>query len=93
MAELIAAGTSQANSADFTIAAGASNTFYIKPPNGISAAAPSGVTFVLQHKTPNGDYDQVATFDSTNTPAVVSGAGTYRMQRQVTSNAAGMDIE
>ena len=95
MAELLAIGTTSANSADFTVVAGAPKTLFIKS----TANGPCHrVVFVLQHKQSDGaTYQDVTTLDSGSIRSFgnVVGAGTYRVQRRVSESgqAAGMDIE
>ena len=94
MSELIAPGTAQADSADFTVVAGSPKTLYIKP-NAINGPPPSGQDYYLQHKTSAGFYSTVAVLNASNIAALglVSGAGTFRVQRQVSAYSTGMDIE
>lgn len=89
MAELIAAGTTQADSADFTVVAGTPTTLYIKPATG--SEVPIGPTYLLQHKTPAAAYITVAILNARNTPVNVSGAGTFRVRRLADTTSTGMD--
>lgn len=91
MAELLAPGTSQADSADFTVSAGVPVTLYIK--NAAGTAAPSGVDFELHHKTPGGGYIPLITLNSANIldRGVISGGGTFRVRRLQSAVSAGMD--
>lgn len=94
MAELIAIGNTQADSADFTVAAGAPKTLYIKS----TAAGPChDVVFLLQHKQSDGStYQTLAQLDSSNIRDLgnVVGSGTFRVRRMASvGNSAGMDIE
>lgn len=94
MAELLAIGNTQLDSADFTVAAGAPKTLYIKS----AAAGPChDVVFLLQHKQSDGTtYQTVAELDSSNIAALgnVVGIGIFRVRRRASvGNSAGMDIE
>ena len=89
MAELLAPGTESATSAEFTNAAGSMTTLYIKGSG--SGPAPSGASFVLQHKTPAGAFVDRMTFDSTKAPFNLSGVGTFRVVRNTTPVPAGLD--
>lgn len=94
MAELISIGNTQADSADFTVAAGAPKTLYIKS---TSAGPCHDVVFLLQHKQSDGaTYQTIAELDTSNIRDFgnVVGIGTFRVRRQASiTNSAGMDIE
>lgn len=91
MAELIAIGNAQTNSADFTVAAGGVATLYIKP--GTSGPASYGATYLIQHKTSAGAYVTVYTMLLGNPAINLTGAGTFRAQRQAGQYDTGMDIQ
>lgn len=95
MAELIAAGTTYAESADFTVTAGVPTAFFIKPASG-NGDPPGGVDFVLQHKSSSGLYNAVQTLNARNIAdkGLLCAPGTYRMVRLGNGPAsAGMDRE
>lgn len=94
MAELLAIGATQADSADFTVAVGSPKTLYIKT---TSNGPGDGVVFLLQHKQSDGvTYQDVIALDTSNIRdnGHVQGAGTFRVRRKASPvNSAGMDIE
>ena len=88
MAELIAIGTSQLASADFTLA-GTSAVIYLK-----SALGPSidlNASADIQIKSSGGEYFPVGTVTTKTGPQVLTGDGTYRVVRNVASLAFGVD--
>jgi hypothetical protein len=93
MSELIPVGTTLVNSADFTITAGGSATLYIK--SGAVSAPPSGQDYLLQYKASDGNYSTVAVLNVQNIAQMgnVIGLGTFRVQRQASTYASGMDIQ
>lgn len=95
MAELIAPGTTLANSADFTVVAGVPNTLYIKPDPAANPSGKMGCEYWLQHKTSAGDYVTIQILSAANITQLgtIFGVGTFRVQRQASVNSTGMDIE
>ncbi len=89
MAELIAAGTAEADSADFTLASGDQATLFLKDAAGprVSADAVAHV----QIKSADGEYFQVGHLDSYNPAKVLSAPGTYRVKRIANAVAFGVD--
>jgi hypothetical protein len=94
MSELIAAGTSYAASADFTVLAGDPTSLFIKPASG-NAVAPGGVQYWVQHKTSDGLYNTVLVLDASNITekGTLWMPGTFRVLRQPASASTGMDLE
>jgi hypothetical protein len=92
MAEIIAPGTTLANSADFTVVAGTPRTLYIKP-NGMDGPASAGDYFI-QWKDSGGFYHTSITLNSANITdkGTIFGAGTFRAQRQPSVYSTGMDL-
>lgn len=89
MAELIATGTAEANSADFTLAAGDQVTLFLKDAGG--PRAPQDAIAKVQIKSAGAEYFDVGQIDS-NTPAkVLAAPGTYRVKRMANSAAFGVD--
>lgn len=92
MTELIATGSTQADSADFTVVAGSPKSLYLKgtPPY-------HDAQFLLQHKDPSAAYTTVVQLDATNIASLgnITGAGTFRVRRLAVASGqqAGMDIE
>ncbi len=90
MAELIAAGTTQAASADFTLAAGDQKTVFLKDAAGPRVAADAVAK--VQIKSAAGEYFDVGQVDA-NGPAKMLGApGTFRVLRLECSAAVGVDL-
>ena len=89
MAELIAAGTTEADSADFTLAAGDQATLFLKDAAGPSVAADAIAR--LQIKSAAGEYFNAGHLDSFNPAKILSAPGTYRVKRLAASSAFGVD--
>lgn len=89
MAELIAAGTPEADSADFTLAAGDQATLFLKDAAGPSVAADAIAR--LQIKSAAGEYFNAGHLDSFSPAKVLSAPGTYRVKRLASSAAFGVD--
>lgn len=83
--ELLAAGTTAANSADFTLADGESATLALK------GAGASGVLdfapVLIEIKDDAGAYHQIGGLLK---PQVLSGAGTYRVRRIANRGSVGV---
>ena len=92
MAELIAVGTTLADSGDFTVTAGAPKALYIKYAGGMGAER---MQFLLQHKSADLTYSTVVQLDATNIALLgnVTGAGTFRVRRLAGPAPVGMEIE
>lgn len=93
MSELLSIGNSLATSADFSTVAGTPQTLYIKGSD--DGPMPTGVSFLLQHKSSGGKYNTVAVLNGTNITQMgtITGAGTFRVQRLASAFSSGMDIE
>lgn len=89
MAELIATGTAQADSADFTLAAGDSAVLYLKDAAGAQVGANSIAR--VQIKSADGQYFTVGELNCREVAKVLSGAGTYRVRRLASDEAFGVD--
>jgi hypothetical protein len=89
MAELIASGTTEADSADVTVAAGTPVTFCLKVASG--AMVPRGSQALIQFKESGGNYITAATLDRYTPGLEVSAPGTYRVRRQAHTTAFGVD--
>ncbi len=90
MANLIAAGTAQADSADVVIALTPA-TFSLMDTVGSSPVMPSRVAALIQIKTSGGAYLTVAQIDSDTPMRSISAAGTYRVRKLPTATAVGVD--
>lgn len=90
MAELIAAQTPQADSADITLSTGASTTLLLK--SGTLDAIPPGSIALIQAKSASGtQYVTIGQLDSGNPIKVLSAAGVFRVRKQISPIAVGVD--
>lgn len=89
MAELIASGTAEADSADFTLAAGEQVTLFLKDAAG-TTVNPHGVAQV-HIKSADGEYFMIGKIDTSQPAAVLSAPGTYRVRRLAAAVAYGVD--
>lgn len=88
MAELIAAQTAQADSADIALASGSSTTFLLK--GGSSDVLPANSVALLQAKSGT-QYVTIGQIDSANPIKVLTATGTFRVRKLATSAAVGVD--
>lgn len=88
MAELIASGTTEADSADFILTAGGSATLYLKDAAG-SAVAPLS-TAEVQIKSGT-EYFTIGTLNIQNPAQVLTAVGTFRVRRMASATAFGVD--
>lgn len=86
MAELIASGTTEANSADFTLAAGSSTTLYLKRTSG--PGLPADAEALVQIKSGT-EYFTVGRLTSAAPAQVLSATGTFRVKRMPAFGAHG----
>lgn len=89
MAELIASGTTTANSADITIEAGASASLFLK--SATSQTLPQDAKAVIQVKSTDATYYDIGTLTATDPMKVLQAAGTFRVVRIGASAAYGVD--
>ncbi len=89
MAELIASGTTESASADFTLAAGESATIFLKDAAG-SAVSPLSFAEV-QIKSADAQYFTVDTLSIARPALVLTAVGTFRVLRMANSAAFGVD--
>lgn len=89
MAELIAAGTAEADSADFTLVSGDQVTLFLKDAAG--PRVPADAVAHVQLKSAGGEYFYVGHLDSYNPAKVLAAPGTYRVRRLAVSAATGVD--
>lgn len=89
MAELLAAGTSEADSVEFTIADGQRKTLFIKPASG--TLAPEAAPWVLKQKTSGATFVDHMTFTASDCPLNVNGNGTFKCTRLASSYSTGLD--
>lgn len=86
--ELIADGTTLANSSDFTLTAGSPRTLYI-----CHTGQTIDVRYYIQHKNSGGTYQTSAVLTVVNSPMTLDGSGVFRAQRQPGANASSLDID
>lgn len=91
MAELIAAGTADANSADIVLTDGGSSTVFLK--SGTGGVIVEGARGVIQIKSSGGHYFTVGTLDRDNPATAILGPGTFRVVRLANASAFGVDAE
>jgi len=89
MAELLAVGTTEADTAEFTIADGQRKTLMIKPASG--TVAPEGAPYVLKQKTFGGTFVDHLTFTSSDCPFNINGNGIFKVTRLLSSYSTGLD--
>lgn len=89
MAELIAAGTTEADSADFTLASGDQATLFLKDAAGPQVAGDAAA--IVQIKSAAGEYFSAGVIDAAVPAKVLSAPGTYRVKRLAASAAFGVD--
>ena len=87
MAELIAPGTTAANSADFTLTDGQSATLYLKTAG--PAIAPASIA-VIQVKS-GASYFTIGQLTTGDPMQVLQAAGTFRVVRKPHTIAFGVD--
>lgn len=85
MASLIASGTTEATSSDFTLAAGTSTTLSLS-----GAAQPFG-TASIQIKSAAATYTPIGTLNSATPILVLSAVGTFRVIKSGSSVAFGVE--
>lgn len=90
MAEIIASGTTTSASSDFTVTDGASATLFLKTTSG--AAVPPGAQALVQIKS-GSNYFTIGRLTDSEPIQVLRAAGTFRVQRQASTEAFGVDKE
>ena len=89
MAELITVQTAAAASADFSLGATDVATLSIK---GASDGAPDGAEVAIQIKSgASGTYTTIGYLNKSIPAQVLAAPGTYRVTKQVSTNAYGVD--
>ena len=89
MAELLAVGTTEADTAEFTIADGQRKTLMIKPASG--TLAPEGSPYVLKQKTSGGAFVEHLTFTASDCPFNINGNGIFKVTRLLSLYSTGLD--
>lgn len=91
MAEIIASGTTEANSSDIIVADGASTTVFLK--SGTGGQIVNGASATVQIKSSGGHYFPIGSLDQYNSAKVIQAPGTYRVVRHANGSAFGVDAE
>ena len=89
MAELIAAGTTEADSADFTLASGDQATLFLKDAAGPQVLADAAA--IVQITGAAGAYFSVGVINAATPAKVLAAPGTYRVKRLASSASFGVD--
>lgn len=87
MAELIALGTTDTASADFTLASGVSTTLHLKTADGV---IPKGAYAAIEIKGGTG-YTGIGSLRGSEPVQVLAAPGTYRVRRLVNAVAFGVE--
>lgn len=88
--EILAAGTTEAASSTFTLAAGESATLQLKGAAG-RATAPLQAHVVVEFQLSTGKWQHNVTLRGTEGSAVITGVGTFRCYRPAQNNAVGVE--
>jgi hypothetical protein len=88
--ELLAAGTTKAASAEFTLAAGESATLLVKGATG-KTTAPLRAQLVVQAKDAGGVWRHHLTIRGVDASCVLTAVGTFRVYRPLQGAAVGVD--
>lgn len=89
MAELIASGTTEADSDDFTLSSGDQVTLFLKDAAGPTVG--SDAIALVQIKSADAQYFIVGKIDFGTPAKVLAAPGTYRVKRLAASAAYGVD--
>lgn len=94
MAELIAAGSTQSDWFDVTVASGARKTLYIKSGTA-NLTAPAGAKYEIAYKVGTNDYApfDVLTPSNIDDKGVIQADGTFGLRRMATGDTSGMNVE
>lgn len=88
MAELIASGTTQVDSADFVLSAGSSATLFLKSAAGNSVPPLCAAYVQIKSGT---EYFNIGTIDGNHPITVLTAAGTFRVRKLANIAAFGVD--
>ena len=91
MANLLAVGTTDADSATFTVAAGASATLSLAI--AASGILPDGVMVDIQKLTSAGGYITFSSMTKMHPAEVLTAVGTFKVHRYPCIPAVGVDID
>lgn len=88
MSNIIASGTAELASADFSVAAGTPTTVFL---NAATGSVQPDARAIVQMKAASAQYVPVGELSWKNPAWTIVGAGTFRVVRQVTANAFAVD--
>jgi hypothetical protein len=91
MAELIASGTAEAASADFTLADGQTAMLQLKAPTAAGQRVFEDSKASVQAKDAGGNYLHIGYLTKELPAQILSGPGTFRVVRLACTNATGVD--
>lgn len=89
MAELIASGTAEADSADFTLTTGQNCTLFLKDAAGDTV--PPFSEALVQIKSAGLEYYTVGVITGANPAQLLEAPGTYRVRKRAATVAFGVD--
>jgi hypothetical protein len=90
MAQLLAAGTAAADSADIVVAAGTPATVFIG--SAVTDTPPdSGAVYALKIKSTGGVYTQIGQLDCASPQRSINTPGTYRISRIATGASSSLE--
>ncbi len=89
MAEIIATGTTQATSADFTLTDGQSTTIFFKDALGMEVTPEANA--LIRIKSSTNEYYTIGTVDCANPARVLQAPGTFRVFKYASTVAYGVD--
>lgn len=90
MAALIAVGTTQVDSADFTLAAGTTTTLFLVDAVA-QALLPNNLDAVIQIKSAGAIYKTIGSLTSASPVLVLAAAGTFRVRKHGSVAPFGID--
>lgn len=91
MAELIAKGTAETASADFTLVDGQSVTLNLKPASTSVVGLAADQQASVEIKTADNGYIHIGMLTNDKPAQILSGPGTFRVVRKPCTNSTGVD--
>lgn len=89
--QILAAGTSAADSSDVVVTVGAPTTIFLKA--GADGPVSSDADFDIKIKSAGSTWHTIGKLTGKEPAKVIDGAGTYRVSRVFASSAVGVDKE
>ena len=90
MASLIAVGTTQADSADFSLASGTSATLFLVD-SVMQSLLPNNLDALIQIKSAGATYKTIGSLTSANPVLVLACVGTFRVRKSASVAPFGVD--